>query len=118
MEHEITCPQCGQITPTRSKTITTKQHDHKNEDFTFETELLSDKDLLKKLGLLENTSKAEPCPKLYLLLDLFGGDLPELDDIPNLPQPMMECLENADRKMLMAILMETVGRWEAIEHPE
>ena len=54
--------------------------------------------------------------KLIFLLDVLGEPLPEIEDLAKLPRTVLDYLDKASADELRALLIEVVGRWDAITH--
>ena len=52
--------------------------------------------------------------KLYYLLQLLDGELPELDQLPCLPSLISDYIDHASIETLKHIIIQSVGRWDCI----
>ena len=55
--------------------------------------------------------------KMMLLLDILGHDLPELDELADLPDEISNFIDGADEKLVEHMLIQLVGRWDCIRRP-
>ena len=53
--------------------------------------------------------------KLLFLLDMIGDDLPDLDNLPELPLHTANYIDHAGKAEVKHILMQAVGRWDVLD---
>ncbi|QDU35455.1 hypothetical protein KS4_35380 [Poriferisphaera corsica] len=53
--------------------------------------------------------------KLLFLLDMIGDDLPDLDNLPELPTHTANFIDRAGEAEIKHILFQAVGRWDTLK---
>ena len=46
---------------------------------------------------------------------MIGDDLPDLDTLPQLPSHTANYIDRADEQEIKHILLQTIGRWDALK---